>query len=336
MNKIYILILSALIGCKSDPTKTFKISDDKTINVSTRITDIPTEQIIAFPQITLLDQYILLTDHKASFDKGIHVLDRDSLNYLTSTGFIGEGPGEIMRYGEVGTSQRGNEFWMPDFGKMKAFKFDIDSVLLDSNYKPSISKDFKQDFFLTRLKFVSDDLAVGTGVEVLSPSTFRTSLGRWDLNTGRIEKFGFEHPKLIRERTNAYIDYSYKHKIIALAYTNFYIVSVFDPAGNLKFNIKGEKEFDNQERTFGFFSQVFVTDDYIVTSYLGGPNFDLDVNQATQSIRPSKILFFDLDGKLIKIFETGHQIMYFAVDDDNNRVICFFLDREVPIGYFEY
>ncbi len=33
--------------------------------------------------------------------------------------------------------------------------------------------------------------------------------------------------------------------------------------------------------------------------------------------------------------KTGHDFTFFCVDEENNRVICYFDDRENPLRYFD-
>ncbi|WP_439489709.1 BF3164 family lipoprotein [Algoriphagus sp.] len=334
--RAYVLFALVFVSCQDEKIKKFKVSSAEVIDVSSKITDLETEQIMANPTLAISGDYLIVSDFNPSTDRGIYLYDKNSLAYLGTTGIMGEGPGQISRYGMVAVTPNGKEFWMSDFEKIKMFKFDIDSVLMDENYLPTVSKPFEYDFFLSRYKFVSDSLALGTGLEVLSPSTFRASLGKWNINTGKIEKFGDEHPNLLGERSNAFFDYSYKHNIMALSHINHDILTLYNADGTIKYHILGEKEFDNENRKLEFFGEVHIGDKYIFTSYLGSEGFELVENQGPKSVSKSKILTFDLDGNLLKVIETGHEIRYFGVDDENKRILCYFLDREVPIGYFYY
>ncbi len=336
MKTIALLLLFFLIGCKNDPSKKFTMDETLLVDVSAEIIDLDTEQLLSSPILTTSGRFLIITDMKSNDQKGIHIYDKRSLQYLASTGIQGEGPGEITRYGEIGVTPKENEFWVPDLAKVKIFKFNMDSVFLDKNYLPGISKPFSYDFFLSRFKFISEDRAIGTGVEVLTPNTFRTSLGSWNLTSGEVIKIGYEHPKLKNERTNAYYDYSFQHNIMALSYVNHDIITVFDNQGDIKFNILGPNEFDNQNRKLEFFGQIHIGNQYIFTRYLGDKGVVLDDNLTHKSVQASKFLMFDLEGNLFKILETGHEIRYFAVDEEGKRIFSYFMDRENPIGYFYY
>ena len=334
--KPYFLLI-ILFACHNDPDKKFSLSGVPVMDVSKKITDLETDQILTSPVPYISGKYLMLVDIQTNIgEKGVHIFDKDGLKYLGSTGIVGEGPGEIIQYGEIGITPDENIIWLPDFAKIQMFRFHLDSALMDENYLPQVSLPFTYDFFLSQLKFVSEELAFGSGVEVLSPSTFRTSLGKWELPAGKVEKFGNEHSKLKSERTNAYFDYSYDHQLMALSYANYDVLSVFDADGNVKFNLIGEKEFDNENRRLKFFGQVQFTKDNIFSSYLGDYHTLSDANGNPIHKMPSKLLMFDFEGDLLKILETGHEIRYFAVDGVQKRVICYFYDRQIPIGYFSY
>lgn len=337
MHKIYLLlIIIALYGCDRERTENFTLDPSLINDVSSDIVDLETIQLLTTPLVTITGKYLIFTDIKTNEPKGIHIYDKNTLKYLASTGIQGEGPGEITRYGEIAVTQKENEIWVPDLAKIKIYKYDIDSVIIDDTYLPGISKSFSYDFFLSRFKFITEDRAIGAGVEALSTNTFRTSLGSWNLNSGQVIKFGYEHPKLKGERTNAYFDYSYQDQIMALAHVNHDILSIFNSQGDILFNILGPNEFDNQNRKLEFFGPVHIGKNYIFTRYLGDKGVKLDDDLSPKSVQASKFLMFDFEGKLIKIIETGHEIRYFAVDEDQKRIIAYYLDRENPIGYFNY
>lgn len=332
-----ILLFLIFFACgKHDNSKKFQINAEDVIDLSNDIVDFETIQIISLPHVTILDEYILITDLNATIGKAIHIYDKNSLHYITSTAEIGEGPGEIMRIGEIALSYNNKEFWIPDFGKLRAFKFNLDSILILRDYKPNVSIPIHSDFFLTRYNVISDSIALGSGVEVLSPGTFRISLGKWNLKTGKVEKFGYEHPDLAKKRTNGFFNYSLSKKLMALAYSNHNILSVFDENGNIKFNLLGEIDKAKESKNPKYFSQVSILDNLIITSYLGGSGFKLNSDKRPVGVHPNQLLFFNLSGELEKVVDTGHQMMTFTIDEENQRIFCYFPEREIPIGYFYF
>ncbi|AFL82846.1 hypothetical protein Belba_0177 [Belliella baltica DSM 15883] len=334
---IYFILLVLQISCQEkDPTKRFKISEAEMIDVSNKIIDLEIEQIIKRPHLEIQDDYLIVTDLSSLTDRGILLFNKNSLEFVSRTGILGEGPGEITRYGLLANSNKTNEFWMPDFSKLRIFNFKIDSAILDLDYKPSVSLPFNNENFLTRFEVISDSMAVGVALEVLDVNSARVRLGRYNLNTGKTSFFGYEHPKLKGQKTRGFFDYSHKNKMMALSYAFHDLITVFDQNGHLKFNILGEKEFDNENGKLGFFSQIKITQNYIIAAYRNKPRFRIDENKRPISNGSEILLFFNLDGELIKIYNVGFEIDYFSVDETNARIFISFLDRETPIGYFQY
>jgi hypothetical protein len=331
---LFPLILFLISACSPSSDKHFKLSKSKEIQVE--ITDFPTDILMGAAFINFLGDYLIFTDFLDSPDKGIHIYHKNTLAYLGSTGEKGEGPGEITRYGEIFTTPNPNEFWMPDFAKLKAFKFHIDSVLMDEHYLPSITRDFRNDLFLIRAKFISDTVAIGACLEALSPSTFRTTLGEWNISKNTMEKFGYDHPELVDKRTNAFFDYSALDNTIVFAHNRHDVLSVLNNKGELKFNIFGENNVKEEEGKKSFFGRVNITKDYIFVEYLGDFGMKWDENRNPKSVQFSKILVFNKEGSLVSYFDTQHEIRTFSVDEENKRIFCNFLDREIPIGYFSY
>jgi hypothetical protein len=338
MKKFFYLNIFLLFSFCSQPVKDrhFSISKTAIENVSDKIIDIETNENFSFADLSIVGTNLVILDVFSQNEKSIYLYDKNSFQPITSTGILGEGPGEILRIGDLVNSNHKDKFWIPDFGKLLLYEFNIDSLVKNSNYKPQISYKFDLENFLSRSVITEQGIAYGSKVQMLTPSTFRTNLGKWNMNSGELLTFAEEHPKLLDQKTNAFFDYSFKYHLMTLSYTNFDLISVFDEYGKIKFNIIGEKEFDNEDGKLNFFGENKVTDQYIITAYLGDYGSKIDENQRPKKIFPSKILFFNWEGKLIKVLDTTFGIMRFTVDEDNKRIICFFHDRENPIGYFSY
>ena len=82
------------------------------------------------------------------------------------------------------------------------------------------------------------------------------------------------------------------------------------------------------------FYDIEFTDKNIITSY-AGENRTIVKGNIKKGNYPSKLLFFDLDGNYLKTIETKFKFSYFCIDEENKRVIAYFIDREEPLGYFD-
>ncbi|MCC5921024.1 MAG: TolB-like 6-bladed beta-propeller domain-containing protein [Cyclobacteriaceae bacterium] len=333
----YVLTLLVLLSCDDEAVKTveFNVNDLKHEDYSKNIIDLSTDSIMSYPYPFIHGEYLLLCDMRKGLDgKAIHIFDTKSLKYMASTASMGEDPGKIMRIGEVALSDNSSIFWVPDFAKLKLFKFNIDSAINNSEYLPDENIKFNNEKFLSRLKVLNESKAYGTGIQVLSQNEFRASLGLWDFQTNAVEFIDNEHPKLENQKVNALFDYSYSNNLMALAYTNCNLMTVFDDDANILFHLthKYEPIFDNKQKK-KFFGHVEFSDDLIFATYLGEDKMYLNEFKRPVSRMAEKILVFDLKGSLVKVIDLKEGIQAFTVDAKNNRIFCFFPNREAPIGY---
>ena len=76
--------------------------------------------------------------------------------------------------------------------------------------------------------------------------------------------------------------------------------------------------------------------DKIIAAFLGEPGVVFNKQQRPRSVFPTKFLVFDTkDGSYEKTIETDSDIFYFCVDDENQRIITYYKDREIPLGYID-
>ncbi len=90
------------------------------------------------------------------------------------------------------------------------------------------------------------------------------------------------------------------------------------------------EEYDVSE----YFKEVDLYNDLVLASYLGGKRVIFEEGQQPQFISPSMLLVFSSAGDLVKRIDVGHTFSSFCIDEDNDRVILYFDDRESALGYF--
>lgn len=66
------------------------------------------------------------------------MFNKNDYTYLTSFAQKGEGPNEIINIGYVAVDEKRNKLYVSDHGKQKIFSYDIDSLIQDSLYVPSV------------------------------------------------------------------------------------------------------------------------------------------------------------------------------------------------------
>jgi hypothetical protein len=126
------LILLFSIGCNSNnksSTEKIQKNRNKIVNVSDKVIDVKPEILFGDSEFYILDNLLIVNEISPKGEKGIHLFDKNTFNYVTSTGILGKGPGEISKLGGLGVDEKNRYFWAPDRGKRIMYKFPLDSVL---------------------------------------------------------------------------------------------------------------------------------------------------------------------------------------------------------------
>lgn len=132
---------------------------DNVINVKQDIREVPIEDvdISAWGKPYLLNDYLLLSD-VMSYDKLIHIFDKNTFKYLTSVGNKGQGPGDKVVASYLGRAQ----FYEQD-GQTQAYRpdkllvFDLEGDHLSTLDVGYAILSFCYDAENNRLLFTFDD-----------------------------------------------------------------------------------------------------------------------------------------------------------------------------------
>ncbi|MFN3666325.1 MAG: hypothetical protein ACK4S0_09210 [Sediminibacterium sp.] len=329
-----VIILSA--GCGPKTEKMMGIRN-RIVHVQDRIIDIETDFIIANPLLYIMDDVLIVLDMNPNTDKGIHLFDKTSFKHLTSTGKLGDGPGEIIRYGRIGIDEAKRIFWVPDHGKQRLMKFPLDSVLNNPEFKPSESLPLlnNTDLFLERFDFLDDSIAIGKAVNVLSPSSYQMVMARQNMLTNQIQQFGYEHPEARGRKSNSFFALSIDHAVYANCYYYCDLITINNLDGSLKCNVYGPDKMENKNFLKVYYTGIDTYNKYFVASYINDDAIIINQFQQQQGNLPSKLLFLDFEGTYLLTYDTGNKFSSFCVDKANNRIIAAFVDRPNPLGYFK-
>lgn len=341
MKNVYMyvcLLMLFIIGCKSNndgKIEKFQRRRNKIINVENSINDIKTSIFFKESVLNIIDSILIVNEGQPSNEKGIHLFNKNTFKYITSTGIIGKGPGEIILPGRIGVDSKNKILWVPDHGKRILLKFFLDSILNNEMYKPTNKIDLHLDLFLERFDFLDDSIALGKAVHVIDNHSFNMVVAKVNLNTNKTEKFGYEHPETIGKKSNSLFKLSLKDSIYVNCYVYCDLMTICDLQGNLKYNVYGPGWQKNEDNRNSYFFGLDLMKNYIITSYLGDVSTVFNEFKRPKGNLPTKFQIFDLKGNYIKTIETGHKFQFFCVDEENNRVIIYFEDRENPLGYID-
>lgn len=331
----FFLFLVACTGQNKHPTDKVQAQRDNTINVNNKIIDIKTNVLFGPSELSIIDDVLIVDELQPSGDKGIHLFDKKTFQYITSTAFVGKGPGEVTRSGGVKIDYKNRIIWLSDHGKMVLWKFPLDSILNNEKFYPKESIVLPKKFFIERFGFLNDSIVIGKVVNVLSNNSFDMKMIKQNLKTMETESFGYEHPEATGKKSNSFFKLSTKNNIYINCYPFCDLLTICDLQGNLKCNVWGKDRLDNKGDKKDYYRSVDVIDNKIIASYLGDVGVVFNEYGRPQGNLPTKFLIFDFNGNYLQTIETENEILFFCVDEDNSRIIAYFANRKNPLGYFE-
>lgn len=327
-----LLVLLCMAGCNGGVTEKHQNSRNKNINVADKIIDIKPGILFGNSLLYIIDDVLIVHEMNPEGRKGIHLFNKNTFEYITSTGFIGRGPGEITSPGRIGIDRRNRVLWVQDHGNKVMWKFPLDSILNNEMFKPKIKLDLNYDSFLERFGFINDSIAIGKSVQIIGGS-WVMAMSKLNIYSNVIKKYGYEHPGTYGKISNSLFALSVENNFYVNCYYYCDLMTICDLEGNLKYNIYGPDGLNNKDNINSYYFDVDLFGKNIIASYIGEPGLTFDGNNY-RGTSPSKFLVFDMDGNYLKTIETGYKFSRFCVDEENQRIIVSFDNREEQLGYF--
>lgn len=313
---IALITFSLCCSCnRSTDTEKYQRQRNNIINVHTKVIEIPTEDDVLIggnASLYLLRDKLIISDSQSA-EQQIHIFDKNSFRYLTSTAYRGQGPDEITLLGHIGIDEKRGKFYASDHGKMKIFCYDMDSVIADpEHYSPSVKAEMTMTQFPSEYLYMSDTLSLARLITPTSVSTFEDGVAKWNIEKMTFEPMPYEHPDIKKRRINLAV--SPELGLYVECYSRHDLMTICDLNGNLKCNIYGPN-WDNgsgkgKKHHYG---EVTFCRDKIIASYAGG-DYRTDYE-------PTKLLIFDTAGNYLKTLDIGRKIIHICYDKDNNRLI---------------
>jgi hypothetical protein len=330
MNKLLYLSLITALGwsCKYSETEKYQSKRDNVVNVRDKVKEIEMEEVLigSVVRLFLMGDYLIIADHK-SYDKLIHLFDKNNFSHVTSVAHFGQGPGEITILGYIGSDEVNRRFYVSDHGKQRIFTYPLDSVLANPSYMPEVKMKMNEGLFPDKYQYINDTLSIGLIIERLGYGAFNQSVAKWNMNTGEIRPMPYEHPNMDQKRISCAA--SLEDSIYVECYSLHNLMTICSLNGDLKYNIYGGMNWNSRSRTNSIhhYDGVAFCNGRIIASYSGG-----DYN--SDEYFPTKFLVFDITGNYLQTIETGYRIQDFCCDEANNRIIMAF-DDNIQFGYLE-
>jgi hypothetical protein len=319
-------------GCKHESTEKHQSKRDKILNVHEKIKPINISDVIigSSPRICVLDKYIVINDYM-SYDKHLHIFDKNNFTYVTSFAQSGQGPGEIVRVGDINYNEKERLVYVTDLGNMQIFSYELDSIIANSDYMPKSKFKMNEKTFPMWNYYINDTFNIGIIIEHTEGAKFNEKIGKWNMNTGDITKMKYTHPDIKNKRIlfNASLEYG----LYAECYLYHDLMTICDLDGNLKYNIYGPNWTSEIIKGVSHFNLVSFCGDKIFALYSGEREIVSGSGLIKQLVnKPTKFIVFDIDGNYIKTVDTGYPIMFYCYDKENNRIVLA-LDDDMQFAY---
>ena len=327
MRVIVCLALLALLGgCAHHPgTEKYQSERNDVIDVKEKLKELDTGDVLigSVSSLCLSDEYLMIVDYK-SVDKLIQVFNKNDFSYVTAFGDFGQGPEEIAVIGPPAVDVVHHKLYVPDYGKLKLFSYDMDSILIDPFYKPRVKLTMNQTLFPSDYRYINDTLSIAVLIKPTSSSTFDQFLGRWNMSTGEIIPMKYTFPDIKKKRIT--FDISREKGIYAECYTRHDLMTICSLDGELQYNIYGPDWDCGDTRRLHCFGKVMIGNDKIFVGYCG--------KEYDRESLPTKILVFDLEGNYFKTLDIGYRILDSCYDSSNNRIIMS-LNDNIQFAYLD-
>lgn len=277
--------------------------------------------------LTMLGDTLILRDHKST-DKMFVAYDIPSGRYIGSFGQFGAGPGELSNAGGVFTN--GHNLYCINGGSRKMVKFDVDTALTDSLYKPidiieivSFSDGLLKHPY--NYNIVNDSMLICC-VKMHHPDTHKmeSCLGKFDMNTGDVKVIDdVMHPVVGR---NNNIGVSVADSLIVIYSYDQDRIKFSDLNGNVFKVIRGPNFSEELSRGIEYFSNVTIGGDRLFAVYLNRP--------LTGDDKRSDIIVMDLEGNYLKTYRMNDHIWDMVYNESTGRlyVSC---DGDPQFGYIQ-
>lgn len=328
----FVLMSYLCLSCTEPLTSKKQGRRDHVLNVHNQIKEITVDDVLIgnIARLYLIDQYLIIADYKST-DKLIHIFDKNTYVYVTSTAYQGEGPDEITNMGHIGVDDRDHIFFVSDHGKQKIFKYNLDSLLVVPSYTPTEKIKIEEEKFPDKYVYLNDTLSFALIIEPTGRSGYIQSVAKWDMNTGKITPMPYKHPNVNKKRVNIAVEPKIRKYVEC--YSSYDLMSIFDFNGKLIYNVYGPN-WKNPDRSNHYYGKPLFCERHIVALYSGESSLVHDDIKGAKVNLPTQFLIFDLEGNYQQTIETGYQISDFCYDKDNERIIMNF-DDNIQFGYLD-
>lgn len=322
---LYLLVILFCGACTSKgKNEKFQNQRLNIVNVKDDMKEIDMENLLigAVAQPYICGKYLAVIDYR-SVDKLVHIFDKHTFKHMLSLGDMGQGPTEISVIGSIAWNEKEHELYVTDNGQRRILRYNLDSLLCDSLYAPSVKLKFGNAAFPDNYYYIDDTLSYGSFIQITSSSSFKQTSGKWNMITGEAELIDYVHPADKKKRVAFAV--STQYNTLVECNRRYDLISLYNLDGELQCNVYGPNWDKNGDRKEHFCNAV-ICDDKIIASYIGE---DWNHNDGAKVLH-----VFNIAGDYLKTLDIGRRINRLCCDEENKRIIMN-LDSEYQFGYLD-
>lgn len=266
-------------------------------------------------------KYLAVADYN-SVDKTVRIFDLHTFDYILGLGDLGQGPTEISVVGTIAWNDKEGDLYVSDHGQRRILRYNLDSLLKDSLYSPTVKLKFGDAAFPDDYYYVNDTLAYGSFTQ-MAGSSFNQTSGKWNMATGETKLVDYVHPADKKKRVAVAV--SRQYNTLVECNRRYDLISLYNLDGELQYNVYGPNWDENGDRK-AHFKNAVICGDKIIASYIGE---DWNNNNGARVLH-----VFNIAGDYLKTLDVGRKINYFCCDGENKRIIMN-LDSEYQFAYID-
>lgn len=324
--KLVLLILntSLLLGCDQEKTQV-QIKE-----ISLKGVELKVNTILNPTRVTVFDSILIVNEPRRT-NKGIKLISLNNFKLISNAVCLGKGPGELSNPANMVFDKKNRLLWYSDWGKNKCFKFPIDSLVLNPDFKPKESFVLKKELVPMLNMFLHQSGNIG----YTSFNLQKNLINFIDTRGEQLETIAIPN-KIFKNLwedigiSDNPIDIHYSSDKEMIIVTSRFTdnIALIDEKGIPKFQIdKLGIKTDQKRQTisgshYRSFYQIDSDERFIYCLYVGGDilGYDKELNKNVVNY-PNRLLVFSWEGLVKYDIELDQPLLSFSLDKKRKRII---------------
>ncbi len=323
---LLILIVYCLAGCNNKKTQKPKKE------LILKGIELKVNSVLNPTRVTIFDSMLIVNEsYRTRTDKSIKIFSLNDFRLIANTVCVGRGPGELSNPASMVFDDKNRIIWYSDWGKYKCFKFPIDSLVSNPDYKPTESFVIEKGIMPMLNAFFHQSGNIGYTSFNLQENliSFLDTNGKQLPNIAIPKKIFGDFWKDIGISDNPIlINYNSDKELIVVASRFTDDIACIDEKGLPvfqigKLEIKDDPDWSMSKGSdYMAFYQIDSDERFIYCLYAGGYmlRYDKKLNRGVMNY-PNRLLVFNWTGTVKYDIKLDHPLMSFSLDKKRKRII---------------